>query len=306
MVKSGVNKLSNLKTKKIKISFGIIIAKIYILIFIIIILFPLIWMFSISFRPAGKLYESYFYIIPKYYTLNNYMEAFKITEIKQSNVDFANTFAPLYKMFLNSVVITVTAVTLSVLISAIAAYSFSKLKFKGRKTIFLIILLCMMIPTQSVIIPVFLLSKNLGLLNNLLSVILAYTAFGLPLPIFILRGFFNNIPIELSEVAKIDGASEMRILFSIFFPIARPAFATCIIFNSIYFWNELLFGMVLLQKKELYTIPVALSKFVQANLYFPINLFSALIFLTCIPIIIVYLFLQKWFIKGLTAGAIKG
>jgi ABC-type glycerol-3-phosphate transport system permease component len=287
------------KRRKIKFSFGTVITNLYLLLFTIVILFPLLWMFSLSFRPTDKLFDSYFYIIPKFYTLDNYREAIRLT-INSASIP------SLPVMFQNSIIISVLSVVVAILLSALAAYALVKFKFKGNNTIFLAVLTTMMIPAQAILIPVFLTSKNLGLLNTYAGVILVYVAFNIPFTIFILRNFFKTIPIELSEAAYVDGASDMRILFSIYLPISKPAIAACVIFVFLSSWNELIFGMVLLQNKALYTVTVALSKFVGGIEYFPTNIFSSLLFITCIPIIIVFVIFQNWFIQGLTAGSVKG
>jgi len=287
------------KRSKLKFSIGNIFTNIYLLIFTILILFPLVWMFSVSFRPGDKLYESYFYIIPKFFTLDNYREAIGLT------ID-SISIPTIPVMFKNSIIISVLAVIVTILLSALAAYALVKFKFKGNNTIFLAVLTTMMIPAQAILIPVFLTNKNLGILNTYVGVVLVYIAFNIPFTIFILRNFFKTIPIELSEAAYVDGASDMRILFNIYLPISKPAIAACVIFVFLFSWNELIFGMVLLQNKPLYTVTVSLAKFVSGIEHFPTNVFSALLFITCIPIIIVFLIFQNWFIQGLTAGSVKG
>ena len=288
-----------LNQRRKKFSLGPIFTNIYLLIFTVLLLFPLLWMFSVSFRPSDRLYDSWFYIIPKAFTFANYKEA-----ISQTIGSISIPTIPV--MFKNSLIISIIAVIITILLSALAAYALIKFKFKGNNTIFLAVLTTMMIPAQAILIPVFLINKNLGILNTYVGVILVYIAFNIPFTIFILRNFFKTIPIELSEAAYVDGASDMRILFSIYLPISKPAIAACIIFDFLFSWNELIFGMVLLQNKALFTVTVSLAKFVSGIEYFPTNVFSALLFITCIPIIIVFIIFQNWFIQGLTAGSVKG
>jgi raffinose/stachyose/melibiose transport system permease protein len=288
-----------LSNRRIKISFGYLLVRLYIFISVIVILVPVLWMFSLSFRTPDKMKESFLFIIPKSFTLDNYKDAIAWS---LNNAQIPSIPTILY----NTILITSIALIVTVFIAMIAAYAISRLKFKGKNAIFLFILSGMMIPVQAVLIPVFTLNRYFGLLNTHLAVILVYIAFGLPFTMFILKGFFDEIPIEISESARIDGASHLRILFNIFFPLAKPAIAACVIFLFLFFWNELILGMILLQKKELYTVQVALSRMSGGLNYFPIGKFSALIFITIIPIVAVFIIFQKWFIKGLTAGAIKG
>ena len=275
-----------------KFTFGKFLVVLYLICFLLMIIIPLLWMFSLSFREPGEMDK----IIPLNFRFDNYTRAIELANER----DY-----PILQMYKNSIIVSFFSVAITIIISAVAAYAFSKLKFIGSKTIFYIILVGMVIPIQIFLIPVFIFSRYTGLLNNYLGLILPYIAFGLPLGIFIFKGFFDQIPRELSEAAKIDGASEFRTFLKIIMPISKPAISTVIIFLFLQNWNEFILALVLLSRTKLYTIPVALSKFV-GEFYFPWELYSAIVFLTSIPIIIIFIIFQNWFIKGLTAGAIKG
>ncbi len=284
---------------KFKYSIGKFIGILYLSIFLIIIIFPILWTISLSFRNVGGLQESYFFIIPKDIALDNYAKAIDWTLNKE-------TLPSLPQMFLNSSIVTFTSVIVTIIIASFAAYSFAKMKFRGKNLIFIMILVGMMIPVQVLLLPIFLLSKFLGILNNYLSLILVYITFGLPISVFILRGFFEQIPLEISEAARIDGASKFRVFFNMYVPISKPAYAACIIFLFLQNWNELIFAIILLMKKDYITIPASLSK-LQGGLHlFPVEIYAALLLITATPIIIIFIIFQNWFIKGLTAGAVKG
>ena len=290
----------NLKTERKKhnfrFSFGRFLIMLYLIMFLVIILFPLIWMFSLSFKEPKEVTEAYFYLIPKNFRFDNYARALEFADTRHLSIQ---------NMYKNSIIITFSSVAVTIVIGIFASYALSRLKFKGRNIYFYLFLIGMIIPLQVVLIPVFILTKYLGLLHNYLSLILPYIAYGLPISIFILRGFFSQIPKDICEAAKIDGASEFTVLLRIILPISKPAIATCVIFLFLQNWNEFVLALVLLVKVKLYTIPLALSKF-QGEFQFPVELYSAAIFMTAIPIIVVFIIFQNWFVKGLTAGAIKG
>ncbi|MCL5986802.1 MAG: carbohydrate ABC transporter permease [Actinobacteria bacterium] len=275
---------------------GKFFSRFYIIMFVVMILFPLLWMFSLSLRYPNELNQAWGFLIPKNPTLSNYPRALD---------QFAGRGYPLLQVMGNSSIVTISSVILTIIIAALSAYALSRFKFKGKQTIFYLTLLGMMIPIQVVLIPNFLFIKWMGLFNTLWSVILPYTAFGLPIAVFILRGFFNEIPHDLIDAAKIDGASEFGVFLRIVLPLSKPALATCVIFLFLQNWNEFVLALTLLYQKRMLTIPVAISK-LAGEFIFPWEIYSASVFITALPIIIVFVIFQNWFIKGITAGAIKG
>ncbi len=163
----------------------------------------------------------------------------------------------------------------------------------------------MMIPPAAVIIPLFLIVKNLGLYNTHLALILAYIAFGLPIAVLIFRGFFLSVPAELIEAARIDGSPEMRTFVSVILPLSTPAIATVTIFSFMQNWNEFLLGLVLLKDRLLYTLPVGMANLV-GQWDSPWQLIAASVVIASLPIFIIYLMIQDLYVRGLTAGALKG
>jgi len=277
---------------------GKIFSRLYIIISLLIILVPLLWMFSISFRKAGEITESRFLFIPKTIDLSNFSTAIQWATWR------GYPFTLLYK---NSTIITGSAILLTLIIATVAGYAFAKFKFKGQTAIFFGIMLGLMLPIQVILIPIFVFSKYTHLLNTYFSLILPYTAFGLPISIFVMRQFFYSISNELIEAARIDGATEFGIFLRIALPISRPALATVIIVLFLQNWNEFILARVLLMKEKLYTFPVALSTLVSGEgRSMPWGTYSAVVFISIIPIIVVFIIFQNWFIKGLTAGSIKG
>lgn len=281
--------------KKKKIFIGIIK---YIVLAIVIsaILLPLLYVISIGFRYHEDVYE----IFPaRGLTLQNIPEAIRET-IKFANITFVRTMT-------NSIVVSVGSIIGIIIISILAAFAFSNYKFRFKEPLFIIFLISFMIPVQVLLIPLFVLMKNLKLLNSYLVLILPYIAIHFPIAVLILRGFFEKIPVEIKEAAKIDGASDTRILTNVVLPISRPAIATVITFSFMMVWNEFLFALVFIRNDQLQTLPIVLN-LLQYNPHGLVQyeVYGAMIFLTIIPELIIFIFFQRWFIAGLSAGAVKG
>jgi len=275
---------------------GKLASRLYIFITLVIVIFPSLWIISVSFRRPFEINQSRFLIVPLNIETGNYKAA----------LEYAETFGiALGTLFKNSIIVTSISLILTIIIGSVAGYAFAKFKFKGRNQLFYMTLIGIMIPTQIVIIPIFMFTKYVGLLNTYASLILAYTAFGLPFSVFILRGFFQGISNELIDAARIDGASQFCIFLKIALPLARPAIATVGIFIFLYNWNEFLLALVLMLRKDVITIPVGLSKLI-GQYVTPWGQYAALIIMAAVPALMVFLIFQNWFIRGLQAGSIKG
>jgi raffinose/stachyose/melibiose transport system permease protein len=207
--------------------------------------------------------------------------------------------------FANSVIITLVKVPIGLMFSAMAAYALSRIDLPLKKAMFALILFGTMIPFQVMLAPLFSLVNKLGLLNTYLGAWLPYIAFGVPYQVFILHGFFKEVPQELSEAAIMDGASHFTILWRIFLPISLPVLAALFILDFVSTWNEFAMALVLLLDGKNWTLPLSLMAF-QGEFgsdYGPLN---AAIVTTVLPAVIVYLIFQRYFVGGLTAGAVKG
>ncbi|MBM3700204.1 MAG: carbohydrate ABC transporter permease [Actinobacteria bacterium] len=266
-----------------------IIKSILIYLLGIIFLTPIIWVFSLSLRSKKEALSAMFFTRELHF--ENYAIAWKTFNFNS--------------LFLNSIFVTFASVLLTLIIASLAAYSFARLQYKGSNIVFYAVLLGIMIPPAAVIIPLFIIMKTLGLYNSHFSLIISYIAFGLPIAVLILRGFFMSIPKELIEAARIDGSSELGTFFRIMIPLSKPAIATVTIFLFMQNWNEFILALVLLKDKPLYTLPVGLANFV-GQWDSPWQLVAAGVIIASIPVFIVYLAIQDQFVKGLTAGAVKG
>jgi alpha-1,4-digalacturonate transport system permease protein len=202
----------------------------------------------------------------------------------------------------NSVVVTLAATFLTLLINSMAAFALSKYQFRGRNTIFLITIGTLMIPLSVILIPVFLVITEVGWVNNLLGVIVPGAA--TPTGVFLLRQYMLTIPDELLDSARIDGASEWRIYLQIILPLARPALAVLAIFSVMWRWNDFLWPLVVLSRNELFTLQVGLNSF-QGELQTQWNLILAMTVLTLLPITLVFAFLQRYITAGIATTGMK-
>jgi len=252
-------------------------------------LLPVIWVISLSLRSKKDVFSALFFTRELHF--ENYLSAWK-------TFNFGG-------LFLNSAIVTVLSVLVILVISSLAAYAFSRLRYRGSEFFFYMILMGMMIPPAAVVIPLFLIIKNLGLYNTHTALVLTYIAFGLPIAVLVFRGFFMSVPEELIEAARIDGTREAGTFMRIIVPLSTPAFATVIIFSFMQNWNEFLLALILLKEKALYTIPVGMANLV-GQWDSPWQLIAAGVVIASVPIFLVYLLIQDLYIKGLTAGAIKG
>ena len=206
----------------------------------------------------------------------------------------------------NSVIVTLPTVLSVVLISSLAGYAFAKLKFIENKLLFYFFLIGLMVPFQALIIPLHYDLIKYNLINTYHGLILVQISVGLPFGIFLMRSFFRSLPDELIQAAKIDGASEFKVFMFIVAPLVKPAALTLSIFSFLGTWNEFLLALIILHDEPMRTLPLGIMFFQGAHTMHH-NLIAAAALISSLPVIILYLFLQRYFIKGMTAmGALKG
>jgi multiple sugar transport system permease protein/raffinose/stachyose/melibiose transport system permease protein len=209
--------------------------------------------------------------------------------------------------FRNSAIVSVVAVCLITVVGAMAAFGFARRRyaFRLREPLFLMIFLSVMFPPQIMILSLFQILIKYRLFNTLPGLILVYVATELPITIYLLRAFFAQIPQELEEAARLDGCTDWTMFWRVMFPIALPAVATTFILDFIYFWNEFLYAVVFITSQEIRTLPLAIQ-FLVSDQYQDIGMLATGLMIATLPILVMYLFLSEWFVKGMTAGAIKG
>lgn len=275
-----------------------VFSRVVIAITVIAILFPILYIFSISLRTKETVYQDILYLIPKAITYQNYVDAFNYAET-HLNVSFP-------EMFRNSIIVTAVSLTIAITVSAFAAFSFSNFRFRGKEIVYTLMIASFAIPAQASLIPLFYIVRDLRIMNTYLAVILPYIGFTIPIAILILRSFFEGIPIEIKEAARVDGVSNFQMFLKIILPLSKPAIATCVILLFLGTWNEFLFALIFLQNPKIQTVPVAIAKIAGGKYLIPLGIYAASIMITVIPILIIFVIFQKWFISGVTLGAIKG
>ncbi len=206
--------------------------------------------------------------------------------------------------FANSIILTVGAVAVSLVIACLAAYAFARMNFPGKKTLFNLILSLMVVPPVVMLVPLFVSWVRWGMINTYHGTILIYTGLLLPFSIYLMTNFFRAVPREIIEAARIDGCSSFGIFRRIMMPLSAPALITLIVVNALWVWNELLIALVFMQKDDLKTLMVGISTMRSRN-YLDIPVTMAGLLIATIPIVVVYMFGQRYFIRGLTGGAVK-
>ena len=274
-----------------------ILTRVVILFFIIIIIFPLLYTLSLSVRSPASVYSAKYFLIPYEFSLQNYYDAFFYAE-ERLKVSFP-------RMFLNSIIVTTSSVILIITLSIFAAFSFSHLRFPMKESLYNVMIASVAMPAQVLLIPLFYLLIYFGIINTYTAVILAYAGFLIPIGILILRMFFEQIPGELTEAGIVDGASDFQLLMRILLPLAKPAIATCVILLFLDTWNEFIYAMIFMQDPTIHTVPVGLAKIGTSRYHINIGTYSASVMITIIPVMVIFAVFQRWFIAGMTMGALK-
>ncbi len=256
-------------------------------------IFPFVWMINSSLMPNSEFINGYGFDLPDNPTFQNYIVAFKEGGLG------------LY--FVNSIVYTFITVIGIVLVSSLAGYAISRLQFKGKNLIFFLFLAAMMIPIPAAFVPLYVLLKSVGLLNTRAGYILAMINVGLSLSIYLYKTFFDQLPRDLEDAARIDGCGRLRIWWHVILPLAKPATGVVVIFNALNVWNELILALVILSRKGLMPLQVGLLTFSESSV--GLTQYTSLmagLTLAALPIIGIYLAMQRHIIKGVTAGAMVG
>ena len=260
-----------------------------LLLLAVISLAPLLWMVSVSFMPTGEAASFPPPLLPSAVTADNYHALFSRTGMGRN--------------FINSLLVA-GAITLgSLLVNTLAGYAFAKLRFRGRERMFQLLLAALVVPAQVAMLPLFLLMKQLGLVNTYGGVVIPALAsvFG----IFLVRQYARSIPDELLEAARIDGAGEWRIFFSIVLPMLKPVLVTLAIFSFMAAWNDFMWPPIVLTDQEHYTLPVALATLSREHIM-DVEMMMAGAVVTVIPVLLLFLLLQRYYIQGLLLGSVKG
>ncbi len=255
-----------------------------------ILVYPFLFMLSTSFKPRSLSLGDPTQLIPSDPTLENYIQVLGV-----------DNFA---RYFLNSAMVAVVSTVLIVALSSMMAYAFTKLRFPGKRVLFTLIIVGLTIPTMMLIIPQFLLARDLGLLNSLQGLVPFYVGTALGFNTFLLAGFFQTIPRELDEAMIIDGAGPLRRYWNLALPLSKPALATTVIFAFLGTWDEFAWALTVLNDVEVRTLPIAIALF-QGQHSTSWGLVFAASLMAIVPVLIVYIIFQRFFVAGLTSGAVK-
>jgi ABC-type glycerol-3-phosphate transport system permease component len=253
--------------------------------------FPLAWMLSTSLKPSGEIFATPPTLVPRGATLENFARLFAETNF--------------LTYFRNSVTVSLATVLLTLVVSAMGAYGLTRFIFPGREKIAGLILMTYMFAPIMIIIPFYILVRQLGLVNTHTALILSYTTFCLPFCLWLLRSFFEGIPLELEEAALVDGASTARAVWYIVLPLALPGIIAAGIFTFILAWNDFLFALVLLTSEELKTLPIGVNDLFNATIVDWGMIMAAGVVIT-VPTVAFFVAVQRYLIQGWGAGGVKG
>ncbi|PKV97524.1 carbohydrate ABC transporter membrane protein 2 (CUT1 family) [Amycolatopsis echigonensis] len=257
----------------------------------LLFLFPTYWMFTTSLKTPGDVLSPKYDLIPTSATLSNFASALT----KPGFVTYLT----------NSLIVTLGAVLAALVVGVLAAIPLARFRFRGRKGFLLLILVAQLAPLSALFIPMYLLMRDIGLLNTLPSLLLVYFATSLPFTVWMLYGFVNGIPYDLEEAAMIDGCSRVGAFRRVTLPLLGPGLVTTSVFSFITAWNEFLFALVFMRDQAKQTLPVWLSSFKTA---FSIDwggvMAASVVY--AIPAVIFFLIVQRKLVSGMTAGAVKG
>lgn len=268
------------------------VANVIAVVFAVVWIFPVYWMLNTALKPRSEVMTTTPLFVPLHLTWSNFVSA-----VTQTNflLDLRN-----------SAIVVVGAMVASIVLGVFAAAALTRFRFRGRRAILVSILGVQMLPGTALLIPTFLVFNHLNLLGSYLGLILAYVAAVLPFSIWVMRGFFISIPVEIEEAAMIDGASSWRILRSVLFPLVMPGVVSTSVFAFIAAWNDYLTAYTFMKDQTMYTLPVWLASFStpQTGTDFGGQMAGSVVF--SLPVVVFFLLIQRKLVSGMSAGAVKG
>jgi arabinogalactan oligomer/maltooligosaccharide transport system permease protein len=262
-----------------------------LILFTVIAVYPVLQVVTISLRPADRLLSTSLEIIPANATLKNYVSLF--------------TERPFFLWMWNSLFVSLVVTITGVALASTTGYAFSRFQFIGKNIGLLSLLTTQMFPATMLLLPLYIMLINLGLINTFLGVIIIYTATALPFTIWTMKGYYDTIPYSLEEAARIDGCNQFQAFTRVILPLAAPALVITALFSFMTAWSEYIVAAQILQNSELYTLPLGLKSF-EANMTTEWGLYGASSLIVAVPVVMLFLALSKYLVSGLTLGSVKG
>jgi multiple sugar transport system permease protein len=271
-----------------------------LLIYLVYTLLPIGWLFLSTLQTEASLLTLPPRIIPSEVTLQNYVDVFKPAAFSENSGQ--STFLLALR---NSLIVSLGTTAVSLVFGTLAAYAFARFNIPGKRTLLLIVLGSQLLPAVSIIIPLFRMFKTAGLLDTLASLILAYSTFSLPFVVWIMAGYFQSVPIELEEAARIDGATRLQSFFRVALPLAAPGLGATAIFTLLNAWDEFFFALIFSSTYAAKTLPVAIAEFIgRHNVNWGMLVTGG--FIASLPPIVLSLMFYRYIVSGLSAGGLKG
>jgi len=261
-----------------------------LLLFVLISVYPALNVLSISLRPGNKLRSTELSIIPENWTLDSYVHLF--------------TEQPFLQWLGNSLLVSLAVTLLGVGLASVGGYALSRYKFVGRQTSMLAILTTQMFPATMLLLPIYVMIARLHLVNTFLGLLIFYTATALPFCLWQMKGFYDTIPFSLEEAARMDGCSRWKTFLRVTLPLAVPGLVITALFSFMTAWSEYIVAAVVLEDREMFTLPLGLKSF-QATMSTQWGLYAAASMLVSIPVVVVFMLLSRYLVSGLTVGGVK-
>jgi ABC-type glycerol-3-phosphate transport system permease component len=253
---------------------------------------PFIWMFVVSLTPEEEHFAQGVRYFPDRPTIANYFRIY--------------TGVPFGRAFVNSIIVAVSVTSLTIVVSSLAAYGFARFRFAGRQALIICLLLIYMLPSVVLLVPLLIIFRSAGLINTYLALILAESTHAVPFAVWLLTGYFQSLPAVLEEAALVDGATPVSVLIRVVMPLAIPGLIAAGLFVFIASWNNFLFAFMLTSGEQVRTLPVLLRMFIggEAGLYWGAVMAGSV--MSTVPVALAFLFFQRYLMRGLAAGAVKG
>ncbi len=263
----------------------------FLIVMVLVSIFPILWMIDSSLKGTSEIYSS-----PPTFVIENVTLESYIRVLFESGIPRA---------FLNSVIVSLSATSITLVLGCLAGYGFSRYRFRGRKILYVGLLYGQMMPAVVLIIPLYLVFSKIGLIDSYFSLILPDVAITVPLATLMLKSFFDGVPVELEDAARIDGATKLGILWRIIIPIARPGLVSVAIYTFLSTWEEFIFALNLTNSASIRTLPIAINMF-KGEFVIDWGAIMASGTVISLPVILLFVLCNKVFVKGLSEGGVKG